>query len=356
MDDRRLELRIGIFVLLGIAAIAVMLAVLERRLFSPKYPVKASFANAAGVLAGTPVHMGGVEVGRVEEIDIPTTGERSIFVTLSIDREVTIKSDAVCTIEPRGLIGEKVLELGFGSSTASDLPKDGTAILVGAVPPSFTDLQRSIQNAVGVLEEALKKLNAIFGDEEVAANVKTTLKNAAEISEKAKAFMDDARAVAAKAQQVLDDAQALAERTKSAIDTTDKNVAAVSTDLRATAQTLDQTIRDQNTQLLDLQRDLKRSIAKVNEILDRAGTIVEGVERGEGTLGMLLRSQEFYEKTRDLLDNLSMASQSVTRTSDFLRRHPSSLFWGGGEAEDLEPPPPKRPLPPPKADPNRGRR
>ncbi|MBI3098881.1 MAG: MCE family protein [Planctomycetes bacterium] len=356
MDDRKLELRIGILVLVGIAAIALMLAVLERRLFSPKYPLKATFTNASGILEGTPVHMGGVEVGRVEEIETPTRGERLISITLSIDREVTVKSDAACSIEPRGLIGEKVLELGFGTPTAADLPKDGTAILTGVLPPSFTDLQRSIQNAVGVLEEALKKLNAIFGDEEVAANVKTTVKNAAEISEKAKVFMEDARVVASKAQQVLDDARGLADRTRTSLDNIDRQVTEVSGRFQKATQGLDQAIQEQRAELLDMEKDLRRSIAKVSDILDRADTIVEGVERGEGTVGMLLRSQEFYEKTRDLVDNLSMAAQSVTKTSDFLRKHPSSLFWGGGEEEEESPRPQKRPLPPVKGDPNRGRR
>jgi phospholipid/cholesterol/gamma-HCH transport system substrate-binding protein len=71
------------------------------------------FPGTGGLKAGAPVEIAGVEVGRVDRIDLVDYEAR---VTLRIRRGVEIQDDAIASIKTRGLIGEKFLRISPGGS------------------------------------------------------------------------------------------------------------------------------------------------------------------------------------------------------------------------------------------------
>ncbi|TVR66088.1 MAG: outer membrane lipid asymmetry maintenance protein MlaD [Candidatus Competibacteraceae bacterium] len=117
MVQKNLELAVGAFVALGIAAF-FMLALQVSDLTSlgdeRGYQVTARFENIGGLRVRAPVTMGGVRIGRVVGIDLdPQTYEA--VVTLSLDpRFDQIPTDSSASILTSGLLGEQYIGLEPG--------------------------------------------------------------------------------------------------------------------------------------------------------------------------------------------------------------------------------------------------
>ena len=83
------SLKVGIFVLIGIvlAGVATFLIGDTEQLWNRKVEYTAAFADVSGLKPGSPVSMGGVDVGRVGTVvHAAEVGDRKIYVKLQIDR------------------------------------------------------------------------------------------------------------------------------------------------------------------------------------------------------------------------------------------------------------------------------
>ena len=113
MDKSRLELIVGLFVLVGIVCLgylSIKLGKLEL-IGGDVYEVDALFNSATGLKAGATVEVAGVEVGRVKGIGLK---EDRAMVRLSVHNGTKLYSDTIASIKTRGIIGEKYLSLSPG--------------------------------------------------------------------------------------------------------------------------------------------------------------------------------------------------------------------------------------------------
>ena len=125
MAKKNLELAVGVFVSLGIAAF-FMLALKVSDLASigedKGYRVTARFENIGGLKVRAPVTLGGVRIGRVVGIDLDPQSYEAL-VTLSIDPKYDrLPTDSSASILTSGLLGEQYvgLEPGGMDSTLKD--------------------------------------------------------------------------------------------------------------------------------------------------------------------------------------------------------------------------------------------
>lgn len=77
------------------------------------YTVHADFATAGGLQTGAVVELAGVEIGRVEAVDLADYQAR---VTMKIRRDIELHQDARAAIKTKGLIGERYVEITPGSA------------------------------------------------------------------------------------------------------------------------------------------------------------------------------------------------------------------------------------------------
>ncbi|HEU4686081.1 MAG TPA: outer membrane lipid asymmetry maintenance protein MlaD [Nitrospira sp.] len=113
MEKSRLELVVGIFVLVGIVCLAylsVKLGKLEL-IGGDVYELVAQFDTASGLKPGSAVEIAGVEVGRVRSIELK---DDRAAVTLAVNKNVKLYTDTIASIKTRGIIGEKFLALSPG--------------------------------------------------------------------------------------------------------------------------------------------------------------------------------------------------------------------------------------------------
>jgi phospholipid/cholesterol/gamma-HCH transport system substrate-binding protein len=113
--SRTTQLIVGIFVLIGIAALVYLSVRLGNvQIFSPAgYQIYAYFDNVAGIKAGDAVEIAGVDVGRVTKLAL-VNGRAQ--VTMWLRDGVKVDKDAVASIRSRGIIGDKYIAISLGPS------------------------------------------------------------------------------------------------------------------------------------------------------------------------------------------------------------------------------------------------
>jgi len=113
MERITLDLWVGIFVVAGLAALAVLalkVGNLSTYNMSETYQVQAYFSNIGGLKSQASIKSSGVLVGRVAQISLdPRRYEAK--VTMTIDKRYQFPKDTFANILTSGLLGEQYIGL-----------------------------------------------------------------------------------------------------------------------------------------------------------------------------------------------------------------------------------------------------
>ncbi len=109
--------------------------------FVPTYDLKANLPNAAQLVKGFDVRVGGARVGFISAIEPRRRDDGSTYarITMKLDKEIEpIPADSTLLVRPRSAIGLKYLELAPGAADAG--LKAGSTIKVSASRPAAVEL------------------------------------------------------------------------------------------------------------------------------------------------------------------------------------------------------------------------
>lgn len=129
MNRNVVEILVGVFVAIGIGAIAMLsfrVANLSEADVANSYRVTARFENIGGLKVKAPVTLAGVRIGRVAEIKIDKERYRAL-VEIAIDGSYNnLPTDSSASILTAGLLGDKYIGVEPGGSEEN--LKDGDVI------------------------------------------------------------------------------------------------------------------------------------------------------------------------------------------------------------------------------------
>lgn len=118
MQTRTLEIGVGLFVALGLAALLVLgmkVSNLSRLTEGDGYRITARFANIGGLKVRAPVTMAGVRIGRVTDIRFDNDAYEAL-VELTIQNTYDqLPEDTSASIYTAGLLGEQYVGLEPGA-------------------------------------------------------------------------------------------------------------------------------------------------------------------------------------------------------------------------------------------------
>jgi phospholipid/cholesterol/gamma-HCH transport system substrate-binding protein len=109
------ETAVGLFLVVGILCLgylSIRLGKLEL-VGGDDVPVTAEFSTVAGLKQGANVEIAGVEVGKVDSIDIR---DYKAVVRMRVRRGIRLQEDTIASVRTRGLIGDKYINLSPGAS------------------------------------------------------------------------------------------------------------------------------------------------------------------------------------------------------------------------------------------------
>ena len=115
MKDVKMETAVGLFMMLGIAALAWLSIRLGNVEIGrgDKVPVTAEFTSVQGLKNGAGVEIAGVEIGTIDSIEI---SDYKAVVRMSVRKDIALQEDAIASIRTRGLIGDKYISISPGAS------------------------------------------------------------------------------------------------------------------------------------------------------------------------------------------------------------------------------------------------
>jgi phospholipid/cholesterol/gamma-HCH transport system substrate-binding protein len=128
MNSAKLELTVGIFMLIGILCLgylSIKLGKLEL-IGGNNYRISARFDSVSGLKPGARVELAGVEVGTVERIGLSNASGDQAEVTMKIKDGIKITDDVIASVRTSGIIGDKFIKLKPGGS--DQLLKNGGKI------------------------------------------------------------------------------------------------------------------------------------------------------------------------------------------------------------------------------------
>ncbi len=137
MNHSRVEIIVGIFVLIGLVCLGYLAIRLGKvELFgNTGYIVYADFSSVAGLKVGDPAEIAGVRIGKVDSLSLADDRAR---IALRLDPQVKIQEDAIASVRARGLIGDKFVLITPGASDKIVPP--GGKIRETESPQDITDL------------------------------------------------------------------------------------------------------------------------------------------------------------------------------------------------------------------------
>jgi phospholipid/cholesterol/gamma-HCH transport system substrate-binding protein len=166
--NRRLSLVVGVFVLIsvGAAAVAILSLSSQQGVWKDRYKLVGYFDNVQGLIPNAPVWLAGKQVGRVESVDFEDrgSGKPAVRVVLQVDRGVSeqIRADSIASIGTIGLLGDRYVEVSLGTSSTPALKAGGE---LGTINP--TDVNLMIDKGAVALESVAalaSNLNEVVTD------------------------------------------------------------------------------------------------------------------------------------------------------------------------------------------------
>ena len=186
-----LEVKVGVFIISGLALLIIFVFAIGdfATLFQPWYRLHVVFDTANGITDGAPVQYAGVEVGKVERVDIVyPEGEPGPKVSLSVrlPSRVIVRADDQASISTFGLLGEKYLEIRPGLGQGEKLQPEGQ--LWGQPPVSTERIMERSNEVLTEFKQTLEGLNRLVADPEARIYLKEAMQEARDATRNWKAL------------------------------------------------------------------------------------------------------------------------------------------------------------------------
>lgn len=283
---RHHEIWVGVFVLAGVLAIVFALFLLtDPATFRGRYHVTALVGNAAGIRRGDAVQMRGVNIGRVRAFSIRPDG---VAIRLELENDFAVPADSRVVLRASGILGEMVAEVLPG--TASERLRGGEVLPGSKAQGALGTVGDIAEQATGALES----IQALLSSKTVE-NVETSTTELVALLGRVSALAADLRGVA----------RNLGETTGGVRDAT------AGPELANTLRNLDEL----TTRLNDVAASIDVTAAQSAMLLAR-------INRGEGSLGKLVRDEALYVNANQAMASLNQAAAALTRLAEDVQKRP----------------------------------
>jgi phospholipid/cholesterol/gamma-HCH transport system substrate-binding protein len=277
-----LETRLGIFFALALIAGVILLELIgSPNFFKPGFPVKARFGNIQELKVGDPVKMAGVEIGEVKKIDL---AEGKVEVEMKLRRDAKVKTDSKASIKFVGLMGQNYVSVDFGSPGAPLVTKD--AVLETTEQADLNSLMAKLEGVASGVEGLTKN----FSGENFSNLLGPFTDFLKENSPKLSAILGNMQIISS---QIADGKGSVGKMIN---DETLYNSALAAVD------NLNKTTQD----MKPLFEDAKATVAQ-------AKMTIEGINKGEGSLGKLLHDEKLYTETTTAMTSLKEILQKINQ-------------------------------------------
>lgn len=164
MDEKLLQLRVGIFVLLAMV-ILLALIYLNSEIWKGQYTVYLKPQTAPGVKANTPIRKNGILIGRVKSVQ---TADDHVTIALRIDNDESIYEKEIATIGAESILGDAVIEIvPVGVDQRGErLPAEGliSTVAIKRNPMEIVDVALNLESQIADTLTSIKDTAGTFDE------------------------------------------------------------------------------------------------------------------------------------------------------------------------------------------------
>ncbi len=251
MKDTSLPIKVGLFVLLGIAVISLItLFIGQYRVAAGHgYTLNAEFTDVSGLNIMGSVRIAGVEVGDVENIIL--AGDKA-KVVMTIFPDTAVYRDAQVEIKAYGALGDKYIMI-YPGTPASGLLSDGDTIANAITEANINDIVKNLADISASIKEVVGTPEAKEDLKKIVSNMKDTTANLSDITAK----------------------------------------------INRGEGTLGKLMNDDT-----LYTDVKESSKTMKDVADK-------INKGEGTLGRLVQDDSLYTESQNTMREFRKAAEGI---------------------------------------------
>ncbi len=273
IHTQKFKARLGFFVAGGLVLFILTIFVIgkQKNLFVPVFKLTTTFSNVSGLQVGSNIRFSGINVGSVENITFENDTTVRVDLIIKTDVWQFIKSDCKVTLGSDGIIGDKLVIILPGSA-GNPLAKEGqglesiqpiesTAIMarLDATTANVEDISKQISDISANINSGNGTLNSLIRDSILAKNLNQTIANLNKFSK----------------------------------GLTGSDVVMAS---------------------------LKETALNAADISHQLALVMNKINKGDGTLGRLIRDTIMVKNLNQTLLNLKKSSQGLTGTDSIMAK------------------------------------
>ncbi len=317
------EVKIGLFVLvIALLFIWGFNFLKGKDVFNPGYKVYGLYSRIDGLTKSSPIYYKGFEIGAVRDIELLRGSVDELVVTMGIEKPIHFPNNTIAQIYSVDLMGSKAIRFIYGDSKKMLEPEDtmNTGIMGGIaakVSKEVLPLKDKAEDLIVKFDSLLTNLNLVVDYENrksfkmILSNFQQTMHNFDEISSSVNSNLQYGGSL---------------NNTLSNLDSFSYSLKNSGEALSVSANNLKQ-ISEQISET-----HVDSVILSLRGALKSAHELFNSMERGEGTIGRLVKDDELYE-------NLNEASISLDRLLNDVRQQPdryinlSVMNFAGGKKD-----------------------
>jgi len=325
------QLRVGIFVLFGLAVLAFLIlnATGNFNPFEKKLRLKARFAGADGLRDGAEVQLAGVNIGKVESVNLlpPDSPENAwVEAVLLVNRNLDgrplserVRTDSTAQLVATSILAnDKLINISPGTTNGApvsenDVLASTSAMSINQLTQTGNELLQQINKMAIPTNEILNKANRgegtlgrVINDDSLYTNLDATVGETKVTLAKLQNTIDRINSGDGSAGKLLNDPELYDNLNRSVVQ-----LEAISRDLRAGKGTAGKLLSDEAlyNDARDAIADLRVSAAKINGIADDFKLISNDLREGKGTAGKILKDERLYDDARVAIARLNSTAE-----------------------------------------------
>lgn len=301
------EVKVGLVTVIAIGCFLYGFSFLKGKdLFSNQRKFYAVYQDIDGLVEANPLMINGYRVGMVGDIKLSRDTSRNVIVTLILNDEVDVPVNSIAKVVSSDILGSKAIQLIIGNSTV--YAKSGDTLqsaqeenLKSAVNKTIAPLQKKASDLLSSIDSVMIVVQQVF-NESARANL-------------AKSFESIKLAITS--------LQNTAYRLDTLVYTEKAKISSILTKVNVLAKTLADN-SDKLGNVINNFSNISDTLAKSNIAsvinnadiaLSQASSILTKIDKGEGTMGMLINNDSLYRK-------LDKSSEDLDKLLKDLRINP----------------------------------
>ena len=302
------EIKIGVVVSVAIALLIWGLNFLKgENILSNKQHFYAVYSRINGLVEGNPVQVNGFKVGQVGVVSFHPDKSGKVVVEFILEKEtIALPRGTQARIISADLLGSKAVEFMLGESddvhiSGDTLDSDVEADLQESFNATIAPLKLKAEELIGSMDSAVTIVQMIL-NEDARKNLGAgfeSLKRSFDRFESASKNLDE-----------------LISENKGRITSIFANINGIAGNLNSKSKELSN-ILDNFSQISDslAKANIAGTLQSANLALQHASVILEKINAGEGTMGMLINNDSLY-------NNLAGASLALDSLLSDVKDHP----------------------------------